>query len=173
MRCAHKIVNQLLENEDDVGAEMQRIMGNFGGPPTTTKGEHWTAVKFPNGRELRTYTNGTIEYLLNGKTHREDGPASVDADGTKKWWLNGKLHREDGPAVERPNGTRVWCLDGKRHRVGGPAHEFPNGTKIWYLHGEFHREDGPAIEQADGQKEWYLHDRNFTEEEHAQRTRNR
>jgi len=33
-------------------------------------------------------------------------------DGTKVWWLNGKLHREDGPAIEWSNGTKEWWLNG-------------------------------------------------------------
>ena len=28
---------------------------------------------------------------INGKRHREDGPALEFADGTKEWYLNGKL----------------------------------------------------------------------------------
>ena len=35
------------------------------------------------------------------------------ADGTKEWYLNGKLHREDGPAIERADGTKEWWLNGK------------------------------------------------------------
>jgi hypothetical protein len=34
-------------------------------------------------------------------------------DGTKNWLLNGKLHREDGPAVEWFNGIKQWYLNGK------------------------------------------------------------
>ena len=37
------------------------------------------------------------------------------ANGTKRWFLNGKLHREDGPAVEWSNSTKEWYLNGKRH----------------------------------------------------------
>ena len=37
----------------------------------------------------------------------------VDSDGTKRWVLNGKLHREDGPAVERSNGSKFWYLHGE------------------------------------------------------------
>ena len=33
-------------------------------------------------------------------------------NGTKYWSLNGKYHREDGPAIERSNGTKEWCLNG-------------------------------------------------------------
>jgi len=58
------------------------------------------------------------------------------ADGSKSWWLNGKRHREDGPAVEYADGTKFWCLNGKRHREDGPAVEYAKGTKFWYLNGD-------------------------------------
>jgi hypothetical protein len=32
-------------------------------------------------------------------------------DGTKLWYLNGKLHREDGPAIEYLNGYKEWYLE--------------------------------------------------------------
>ena len=38
----------------------------------------------------------------------------VYSNGTKKWYLNGKAHREDGPALEGANGTTEWYLNGKR-----------------------------------------------------------
>jgi hypothetical protein len=50
--------------------------------------------------------------------------------GNKEWFLNGKKHREDGPAVERANGAKEWWLNGKRHREGGPACEWPTETNI-------------------------------------------
>ena len=31
-------------------------------------------------------------------------------DGTKEWWLEGKWHREDGPAYER-HPTKEWYLN--------------------------------------------------------------
>ena len=34
--------------------------------------------------------------------------------GTKRWSLNGKHHREDGPAVEWANGAKYWLLNGKK-----------------------------------------------------------
>jgi len=55
--------------------------------------------------------------------------------GTKAWYLNGKTHREDGPAVEYSYGTKVWYLNGERHREDGPAYEGSSGTKMWYLNG--------------------------------------
>ncbi len=33
-------------------------------------------------------------------------------NGTKEWFLNGKYHREDGPAIENSNGSKLWYLDG-------------------------------------------------------------
>lgn len=56
--------------------------------------------------------------------------------GGKSWFLDGKLHREDGPAVEYANGRKCWCLNGKRHREDGPAVEWSNGDKSWFLNGE-------------------------------------
>ena len=35
-------------------------------------------------------------------------------DGYKEWYLNGKLHREDGPAIEYPSGYKAWYLNDKR-----------------------------------------------------------
>jgi hypothetical protein len=77
-------------------------------------------------------------------------------NGTKEWRLNDKLHREDGPAVVYPNGAKEWWLNGKRHREDGPAIEKSDGTKYWYLNDEAHREDGPAVEGSDGIKSWFL-----------------
>ena len=37
----------------------------------------------------------------------------VYPNGDKYWFLNGKLHREDGPAYEHANGTKSWYLNGK------------------------------------------------------------
>jgi hypothetical protein len=78
--------------------------------------------------------------------------------GTKEWYLNGKLHREDGPAVERASGTKQWLLNGSLHREDGPALEWADGNKYWFLNGKRHREDGPACENKDGYKQWYLND---------------
>ena len=57
-------------------------------------------------------------------------------DGTKEWYLNGKLHREDGPAIEYPDAHKEWCLNDKLHREDGPAIEWSDGSKSWYLNGK-------------------------------------
>ena len=85
---------------------------------------------------VKVYENGDKSWYLNGKCHREDGPAIELAFGTKKWYLNGKLHREDGPAIEYDDGSKFWYLNGNRHREDGPACEYSDGTKAWWLNGE-------------------------------------
>jgi hypothetical protein len=93
----------------------------------------------------------------------------VYTNGRKAWFLNGKRHREDGPAIEWANGDKAWFLNGKLHREDGPAFEYSNGDKSWHLNGKIHREDGPAVEYADGRKYWYLNDEDLTEEEFNKR----
>jgi hypothetical protein len=94
----------------------------------------------------------------------------VAPSGSKFWYLNGKLHREDGPATEWASGNKAWYLNGKLHREDGPAIEDANGYKAWFLNGNLHREDGPAIEWVDGDKEWWLNGKEVTEEEHKRMT---
>jgi len=67
---------------------------------------------------------------------REQPECKVDEWGDKQWLLNGKRHREDGPAIEFADGSKEWCLHGKWHREDGPAIEWADGTKVWYLNGE-------------------------------------
>ena len=60
----------------------------------------------------------------------------TNQDGSKEWFLNGKRHREDGPAIEYSNGPKFWYLNDKLHREDGPATEWADGTKEWYLNGK-------------------------------------
>ena len=97
------------------------------------------------------------------KTNKKNQSECITSpDGSKEWYLNGKRHRENGPAYERPNGSKSWFLNGERHREDGPAIEQPDGSKFWYLNDKLHREDGPATEWADGTKEWYLNGKKIT-----------
>ena len=95
---------------------------------------------------------------------------TVCDNGDRFWYLNGKFHREDGPAFEYANGDKIWYMNGVRHREDGPAFEYANGDKEWFLNGKLHREDGPAVEYSDGDREWYLNEEEFTEEEFLQMT---
>jgi hypothetical protein len=71
-------------------------------------------TKLPNGSELWEYTNGNKDWSLNGKFHREDGPAIEYANGDKVWFINGKWHREDGPAIERVDGDKEWYINNEK-----------------------------------------------------------
>lgn len=55
--------------------------------------------------------------------------------GDVRWYLNGKLHRENGPAIERSDGLRQWFQHGTLHREDGPAVEI-EGSKEWWLNDE-------------------------------------
>ena len=90
---------------------------------------------------VKVYKDGTKEWFLNGKLHREDGPAIECADGGRRWYRNGELHREDGPAVEWSDGTKYWYRNGLRHREDGPAIEYYDGTKRWHLEGVEHSKE--------------------------------
>ena len=61
----------------------------------------------------------------------------IDKTGTKSWYLNGKLHRQDGPAVEWTNGGKFWYVDGMPHREDGPAKLWPDGNASWYRYGKY------------------------------------
>jgi hypothetical protein len=63
---------------------------------------------------LHTSNDGSKFWYLDGKRHREDGPAMEWSDGTKYWYLNGKCHRTDGPAVEYAGGDKAWWLNHQR-----------------------------------------------------------
>jgi hypothetical protein len=55
--------------------------------------------------------------------------------GTRQYHLNGKIHRENGPAIELYTGDKIWYLNGKLHRIDGPAIDFFVGRKEWWLEG--------------------------------------
>jgi hypothetical protein len=54
----------------------------------------------------------------------------IDDVGNKRWLLDGKLHREDGPAIIYSNGSKHWYINGKRHREDGAAIELPDGILV-------------------------------------------
>lgn len=64
--------------------------------------------------EVQRFQNST-RWLLNGKFHREGGPAIVYDNGSKSWWKNDKLHRVDGPAFEESNGNHLYFIEGTQY----------------------------------------------------------
>jgi len=65
----------------------------------------------------------------------------VTKDSTKWYNLEGKLHREDGPAIEYADGDKSYLINGKRHREDGPAVEYENGNKSYYINDVLLTED--------------------------------
>lgn len=57
--------------------------------------------------------NGDIFYQVDGKFHRDDGPAIEWVTGYKGWFQNDKFHRLDGPAFESPDGNHTWWINGE------------------------------------------------------------
>ena len=83
----------------------------------------------------------SVDWYIDGKLHRTDGPASIWADGIQDWWVDGKRHRTNGPAIIWADGTHEWWVDGKRHRTDGPAVVRSNGLKAWYINGTQYTEE--------------------------------
>ena len=135
-------------------------------------------------KNVEYYDNGNIkniEYLLNGKLHRKDGPAY------QRWYENGqkfiesyyiknKLHKEDGPASQSwfENGQKLseeYYINGKLHRKDGYAYQewYINGEKykeIYFFNDKIHREDKPALIYYDKYKKiskyYFLNDIEYT-----------
>jgi hypothetical protein len=99
-------------------------------------------------------------YYKDGKLHREneyDGPALFDGL-VEEWWVNGKRHRVDGPAhINADTGRKVYYVNGLKHREDGPAVECIDDHHEYWVNGKRHRVDGPAIECPDeGIEEYWL-----------------
>ena len=55
-----------------------------------------------------------IFWYLNGKQHREAGPATHTSNNEyREWYRFGQLHRLDGPAIISPYGGERWFIEGK------------------------------------------------------------
>lgn len=121
-----------------------------------------------------------LHYMVNNQYHRVGSPAKIlnNTDGSKQieeWYIDGKKHREDGPALSKWNGdvvtTEEWYLNGKLHRADGPAITKRNAdgsiiSEEWYVNGERHRVGAPAkIVHATPHKAqidiWYLDDKHY------------
>ena len=97
-------------------------------------------------------------------------PITKLSDDKLEYYVNDKLHRDDGPAVVYHSGSKFWYQHGRRHREDGPAIELWTGTKEWFNHGVRHREDGPAIIWSSGLVEWWIDGRLLTENQFKQLT---
>ena len=73
---------------------------------------------------------GNTAYYVDGKIHRDSGPALERDNGNKLWWFNGRLHRKDGPAIEYANGTKEWWFNDECH---GYDDKFTNESWVAFL----------------------------------------
>ena len=89
---------------------------------------------------------------------------TIESNGGQYWTVDGKYHREDGPALIHKDGTQVWCANGLLHRIDGPAMIWSTGTRVWCINDQMHRMDGPAITRTDGTREWWIKGENITEQ---------
>ena len=61
-----------------------------------------------------------------------DKPFLSEDTTRTRWYLNGKLHREDGPAFEWPDGSGEWYLNGQRYTEEEYVMiQFMNGINIY------------------------------------------
>lgn len=108
-----------------------------------------------------THESDQIEvYYKFGRLHRDDGPAYVSND-CLRWFQYGDEHRTDGPACIYDGRQTYWSRHGTYHREDGPAKITADGDKFWYQHSKLHRLDGPAVEYANGQTEFWAYDMQF------------
>ena len=68
---------------------------------------------------VRVYDNGDKVWYLNGKRHREDGPAFEGADGSKAWWLNGERLTEEefNQRMNKPCSGKVVEIEGVKYKL--------------------------------------------------------
>ena len=69
------------------------------------------------------------------QSKQRNGIYEVENAGTF-YYVNGKFHREDGPACEYANGNKYWIFNDKYHRLDGPAIEWNDGEKYYYIEGK-------------------------------------
>ena len=69
---------------------------------------------------VKVYSNGTKYWYLNGKRHREDGPAIEYGDGSKCWYLNDvEFTEEEYNNKMKPTSCngKVVTIDGKQYKL--------------------------------------------------------
>ena len=92
--------------------------------------EFWKIPLKQNNEIYEVENYGTI-YYVNGKVHREDGPACDYINGDKCWFFNGKYRRLDGPAIEKNNGKKFYYIEGKPYST---KEEFDKAVCSYYMY---------------------------------------
>jgi hypothetical protein len=67
---------------------------------------------------VKVFPDGTQTWWLNGKCHREDGPAYIDSNGTQEWYLNGiKLTEDEFNNRKNSCDGKIVEIDGKKYKL--------------------------------------------------------
>ena len=68
---------------------------------------------------VKVYDSGDKEWYLNGKVHREDGPAIEWADGSKDWYLNDEklTEAEFNQRMSKPCSGKVVEVEGVKYKL--------------------------------------------------------
>jgi hypothetical protein len=69
-----------------------------------------------NNIKCRIYDEGDVEWIMNEKYHKLDGPAVIYPDVRVEYWEKDKRHRINGPAVIGANGDEEYWENGVRIR---------------------------------------------------------
>ena len=69
--------------------------------------------------KVKVYADGGKEWYLNGKRHREDGPANEYADGDKLWFLNDKYltEKQFNKKMKKSCKNKVVEIDGIKYKL--------------------------------------------------------
>ena len=68
--------------------------------------------------------NGVEFWFKYGKRYIKSNDIPViNQNGNKEYYLDGKLHKEDGPAIEGNLTSPRWYLDGKKYSPEGHLKE--------------------------------------------------
>ncbi|MDP2696082.1 MAG: hypothetical protein Q8O87_02405, partial [bacterium] len=74
--------------------------------------EDGPAIEYANGNKY-WYINGKGLTEEEFNLQMKPKPIRTEYADRVEWRLDGKLHREDGPALEFANGTKSWYINGK------------------------------------------------------------
>ena len=99
-------------------------------------GKYWREMSVPYPKVVCNEHYPVVEWRLNDKPHRTNGPAIVKLYDHEEWYCRGKLHRADGPAVINHHRKEWWC-HGQPHRSDGPAVIYSCGRQEWWYHGKY------------------------------------
>jgi hypothetical protein len=151
----------LLENIDK---EREFYINQANHYRTEERDKWWPVSKeliasYKDGSHTQKLRHGTLQWLKNGKFHRDsDKPAVIYPDGTLLWYKNGEYHRDgDKPAWIWADGSLAWEKNGQLHRDGDlPAGIWPAGTLEWWKNNKLHRLLGPAYIDENNNFEWWF-----------------